>query len=109
MLHVIISVHDVTKKVLSHDSNYVVDVVMRPKLCNSRISMKDVITTSILQGFDKKNHFFEGRSWFKFNNLGLALVMVLKLYTSVAKGLKLKVRNVLGTNPHVCRSYKEKK
>ena len=34
----------------------------------------------------------EGWSWLKFNNLGLALAMVLKFYTSVAKGLKLKVR-----------------
>ena len=33
-----------------------------------------------------------GWSWLKFNNLGLALAMVLKFYTSVAKGLKLKVR-----------------
>ena len=29
---------------------------------------------------------------FRFNKLGLAIVMALKLYTSVAKGLKLKVR-----------------
>ena len=33
-----------------------------------------------------------GWSWFKFNNLGLALGTNLKHYTSVAKGLKLKVR-----------------
>ena len=37
---------------------------------------------------------FEGWSWFKFNNLRLALGMALKFYTSVTKGLKLrKVRN----------------
>ena len=30
--------------------------------------------------------------WFKFNNLGLARGMALKSYTSVAKGLKLKVK-----------------
>ena len=40
----------------------------------------------------RKTGFFEGWSWFKFNNLGLALGTNLKLYTSVAKGLKLKVR-----------------
>ena len=40
----------------------------------------------------RRNNFFEGCSWFKFNNLGLALGMALKCYTSVAKGLKLKVR-----------------
>ena len=31
-------------------------------------------------------------AWFKFNNLGLALGMVLKFYASVTKGLKLKDR-----------------
>ena len=36
--------------------------------------------------------FFEGWSWFKFDNLGLALGMALKFYVSVAEGLKLKVR-----------------
>ena len=32
----------------------------------------------------------------KFNNLGLALGMALKLYTTVAKGLKLKARKFQG-------------
>ena len=30
-------------------------------------------------------------SWFNFNNLGLALGVALKFYTSLAKGLRLKV------------------
>ena len=38
----------------------------------------------------------ERKSWFKFNNLGLALGTNLKFYTSVAKGLKLKVRKCWG-------------
>ena len=45
---VIISVHDVTVKILSRDSNYIVDVVMWPKFDNSSISMREVILTSIL-------------------------------------------------------------
>ena len=45
---VIIYVHDVTNKILSHDSNYIVDVVMWPKFGNSSISMREVIMTSIL-------------------------------------------------------------
>ena len=53
--------------------------------------MREVVITSILQGFDRENHFFEELSWFKFNNLGLALGVNLKFYTFVAKGLKLKV------------------
>ena len=57
---VIISVDDVTNKILSRDSNYIVDVFMWPKFGNSSISMREVITTSILQGFDQKNRFFWG-------------------------------------------------
>ena len=44
----------------------------------------------------RKTAFFEGWSWFKFNDLGLALGTNLKFYTSVAKGLKQKVRKFLG-------------
>ena len=55
----------------------------------------------------RKTNFFEGCSWFKSNNLGLALGIILKLYTGMAKWLKPKVRN-FWCNSHVCRSYKGK-
>ena len=42
----------------------------------------------------KKNNFFEECSWFKFNILGMAGGMVLKFYTSITKGLKLKARKL---------------
>ena len=45
---VITFVCDVINKILSRDLNYIVDVVMRPKFVNSRISMRQVIITSIL-------------------------------------------------------------
>ena len=45
---VIIFVHDVTNKILSRDSNYIVDVVMLPKFRNSSIFVREVIITSIL-------------------------------------------------------------
>ena len=45
---VITSAHDVTNKILSSESNYIVDVVMRPKIGNSNISMREVKTISIL-------------------------------------------------------------
>ena len=90
-------------------SNSIVDVVMWPKFCNSRISMRKVITISILWGFDltisilwgfdQKNHFFGRWSWFKFNNLGLVLGRNLQFYTSVAKRLKLKLRKFWGLIP----------
>ena len=45
---VTIPVNDVTNKILSCDSNYIVDVFMRSKFDKSSISMKEVLTTSIL-------------------------------------------------------------
>ena len=45
---VIVPVDDVTKKILSCDSNYFVDVSMWPKFGNSSISLREVTTTSIL-------------------------------------------------------------
>ena len=42
----------------------------------------------------RKTPFFEGWSWFKFNNLTLALGANLKFYTSMAKKFKLKVRMI---------------
>ena len=59
---VIISLHDVTNKILSHGSNHIVDVVMWPKFGNCSISMREVI---------KKNFSFDGWAWFKSNNLGM--------------------------------------
>ena len=84
--------NDVTKKVFSCNSNYIVDVVMWLKLGNSSISMREVTIASILYGFDQKNQFFEESSLFKFYNLGLAVDMALKFSTSAAKRLKLKVK-----------------
>ena len=59
---VIISVHDVTNKILSPDSNYNVNVVMWPMFGNSSISVREVkfqfYITSILWGFDQKTRFF---------------------------------------------------
>ena len=40
----------------------------------------------------RKTTLCEGWSWFKLNNLGLAIGMVLRFYASAAKGLKLKVK-----------------
>ena len=46
--NVIVSVHDVTNKILSRDSNYIIDMAMWPKFGNSTIFMRKVIITSIL-------------------------------------------------------------
>ena len=86
-------------RLLSCDSNHIVNVVMLPKFGNTSITMREVIITLILYRFDQKNLFFEGCSWFKFNDLGLAPDMALKFYTSVEKKLKLKVIKFLGLTP----------
>ena len=44
---VIISIHDVNIKILSSDSNYILDVVMWPKFGNCSISIRKLIITSI--------------------------------------------------------------
>ena len=45
---VTIYVDDVNNKILLRDSNYIVDLFMWPKFGNCSISMREVITTSIL-------------------------------------------------------------
>ena len=55
----------------------------------------------------RKTAFYEGWSWFKFNNLGLALGTSLKFYTSVAR-TKTKSQKVLGANSYACRRYRGK-
>ena len=44
----IISVHDVTNEILPSDLNYIVDMAMWSKFGNFSISMREVITTSLL-------------------------------------------------------------
>ena len=56
---VIISVDDVTNKILSRDSNYIVDVFMWPKFGNSSISMREVITTSLYKDLTGKTAFLK--------------------------------------------------
>ena len=56
----------------------------------------------------RKTAFFEVWSWFKFNNLGLALGTNLKFYTSLSKGLKLKVRKFWRLIPTIVEVTEEK-
>ena len=56
----------------------------------------------------RKTAFFEGCSWFKFNNLRLALGTNLKFYTSLSKELKLKVRKFWGLIPTFVEITEEK-
>ena len=85
---------------LTRNSNYIVDVVMKPKFGNSSISMREVITTSFfIRFYTEKAIFVDRFSWFKFNNLGLALGVALKCFLSVVKWLKLKLQKFWGLIP----------
>ena len=95
---VIVSISDMTKKNLSRDWNYIEDVVLWPKFDNSSNSMRKIIIILFYKDLTSKINFGEVCFCFKFTNLGLALGMALKFYTSVAKSLKLKVREFLGLN-----------
>ena len=61
--------------------------------------MREVIIISFYKDLTRKTAFSEGWFWLKFNNLGLALGMNLKFYTSVEKELELKVRKFYGLVP----------
>ena len=88
----IISVHDVTNKILTCHSNYVVVSVMWPKFGNSSISVREVIMTSILYGFDQK--FWPILVWpWNLYQFGKS---VKTINTSMVKALKLKVRKFSG-------------
>ena len=89
---VIIHVDDVISKILSRDSNYIVDVFMWPNLVTLVFLCKKLSQSQFYKDLTRKTAFFEEWSWFKFSNLGLALGTNLKFYASVAKGLKTKVR-----------------
>ena len=100
------------RKILSRDSNYTVDVLMCTKYCRCAHVYKvwfiweKLLQPQFYKDLTRKTALFEGCSWFRFNNLGLALGTILKFYASVTKGLTLKVRKFLGLNP--CRSYRGK-
>ena len=95
---VIIPTDDVTNKILSSDSNYMVEMFIWPKFGNSSISMRKVNTTLVLLGFwPEKLLFLRGglRSSYIFWYQGANL----KFHTSVEKLLKLKVRGFWGQIP----------
>ena len=57
---VITNFDDVTNKIFSRDSSYIVDVLMWPKFGNSSISIREVIRTLIFKGLTRKAAFLRG-------------------------------------------------
>ena len=94
---VIIPVNDVIKKFY-----HVFQIILQIYACNQSLvtlaflSQKKLSQPQFYKDLTRKTAFFEGWSWFNFNNLGLAPGTNLKFYISVAKELKLKFRNFGG-------------
>ena len=76
---------------------HVIQIILQMRSCGQSLVTQAILWKKLSQpqfynDLTRNNRIFEGSSWFKFNNLGLALGTKLKFYTSVAKGFKLKVR-----------------
>ena len=78
---------------LSGESNYIVKWSCDQNLVILIFLWEKLSEPKFFKYLTRKSSFFEECFLFKFNYLALALVMALKLYTSVAKGLQLKFRN----------------
>ena len=89
---VIIPVDDVTNKILLRDSIILYMCSSDQSLVTATFLWEKLSQPQFYKDLTRKTTFFEGWCWFKFNHLGLALGTNLKFYTSLAKGLKLKVR-----------------
>ena len=99
------SVYSVTSKILLRDSNYIVFVIWWPNLGNYQFYERHYQNLNFTRIWPKNSSFFEGYTWFKFNNLRLTLDMALKFYTSVAM-IKTKSQRILATK--FCRVYRGK-
>ena len=102
---VITPVHDATNKILSRDSNYIVDVVMWSEFGNSSISMREVVIVSTLKGFDQKNRFFSGVVLVQVQWFGTGTRYKFEILHQCGKRFETKSQKVFGANSYVCRSY----
>ena len=100
-----IYVHDVINKILSRDSNNIVDVVMWTKFSNSNISMREVI--KIIKIRSEKYFFLRG-ALRSSSIIWDCLRCDLKILHQVGKRIKTKSQKLLETNSNVCRSYRGK-
>ena len=75
---------------------------MWPKFGNSSISMREVITISILKGFDQKNRFFWGVVLVQVQSFGTGPRYKLEILHQSVERVKNKSQKVLGANSYVC-------
>ena len=71
---------------------HLIEIILQMCSCNQTLVTPQ---PKLYKDLTRKNRFFQGCSWLKFNNLGLVLGTNLKFYTSMTKGLKIKVRKFL--------------
>ena len=108
---VIISAHDATIRILSRDSNHIVNVVTWPKFGNSSITMKEVIITSSYHNFISiwpEKAIFWGLLLVQVEWFGNDTWYGLEILRNWDKGIKTRSQNVFVANSYVCRSYMEK-
>ena len=91
---VIISDYDVTNKIVSCDSNYIVGVVMWPKFSNFNFIR-----------FDHKNHFYWEIALVQVQQFETGTRSELEILHQCGKRVKNKSQKVLGDNSYVCKSY----
>ena len=101
---VIISTHDVTNKILSRGSNYIVDVVIWPKFGNSNIFMTEVVITSILP---QQPIFLRGALG-SSSIIGTGTRYDLEILHKCGKKVETKSQNILESNPYIYRGYSRK-
>ena len=101
---VIITIDDVTKEILSRDSNYIVDEFMWPKFGNCSIS-RSYDNLNFIRIWPQKLLFLRG-------GLGSSSIIWDSHWTldlhQCDKKIKNKSHRVFGTNSYVCRSYRGK-
>ena len=105
---ILVLVHKVTNKILSSDSNYIVDLVIWAKFGNSTLSLWEVVIATILLGFDQKKQFFWWLLLVQVWWFGIGTRCSLEILRQCDKIVKTKSQIVLWANSHAGRNYRKK-
>ena len=97
---------DGTNRILSHDSNHIVNAAMWPKFGNASTFMREPIIASVLQVWPEKPLFWQPR--FKFNKIGTVTRYSFEISHQCSKRVKTKSQKLLGANSYICRRSRGK-
>ena len=81
-------------------SYHVTQIILYMWYCDQSLVTQAFRWGSYHKDLTGKNDFSDGWPWFKFNNLGLVLGLILKIYSSVWKGL-IKSQKVVRMNSYI--------